>query len=291
MKTYIYLRRTYSGLHDKPLSKAQKSGLLKLSSSITLQPFDFIDVGARGGKLKEHWFAFETEYCRKIAIEADSSAAKQLHLTDQYNVVLDRAVGSAMETKSLFLTKFLGCSSMVEPNFSRLELFPAASWFLIQDTESVEVSKLDDLLSLTNRNWLKLDVQGFEFDVLKGALKLLENTLFIDTEVQFYGIYKSKPLEALQLLADLDFVPVNISHDKFWWGGFIPEGNILLIKNPLTLSIDDIKLVIILLAARGERLAVLHILRTREGELSPSLVAEIKKLLRIRSDWTFPRFR
>ena len=78
MKTYIYLRRTYSGLHDKPLSKDQKSRLLQLSRRVTLEPFDFIDVGARGGKLKEHWFAFESEDCRKIAIEADSSAAKQL---------------------------------------------------------------------------------------------------------------------------------------------------------------------------------------------------------------------
>lgn len=291
MRTYIYLRRTYSGLHEKPLSKDRKSRLLQLSRRITLEPFDFIDVGARGGKLKEHWFAFESEDCRKIAIEADSSAAKQLQLTDQYDIVFDQAVGSRKEAKPLFLTKFLGCSSVVEPNFSRLELFPAASWFLIQDTEKVEITTLDDLLPLTNRNWLKLDVQGFEFEVLKGASKLLENTLFLDTEVQFYGIYKSKPLEALQLLADLDFVPVNITHDKFWWGGFIPEGNILLIKNPLTLSIDDVKLVIILLASRGERLAVLHILRIREGELSPSLVIDLKKLLGIRSDWTFPRFR
>jgi FkbM family methyltransferase len=291
IKSYVYLRRSYSGLHERPLSRTQRTKLLTLSRNLGLETFDFIDVGARGGKLKEHWYAFATENVRRIAIEADALAADQLKLSNQYEIILDKAVGSHEETRPIFYTQFLGCSSVVEPDTSRLNLFPAASWFSIQDSCPIQITTLDNLIVSTHKNWLKIDVQGFENDVLEGASQLLTNTLFLDTEFQFYGIYKTKPLLSLQLLADYDFVPVQISYDKFWWGGFIPEGNILYIKNPLTLKINDLLLVLILLSSRGERLSVLHILRIRENELPAAFIVELKKLLKIRSEWTFPQFR
>jgi Methyltransferase FkbM domain len=41
---------------------------------------------------------------------------------------------------------------------------------------------------------IKLDTQGSELDILKGAVKSLQGTSFIDIEVEFNPIYKSQPL-------------------------------------------------------------------------------------------------
>ena len=291
MKGYIYLRRIYCGLHDRPLTTRQKSQLVALAGRFLHGTFDFIDVGARGGKLKNHWLAFDWEKIRTIAIEPDSSSVSHLSSLNQYDVIIQKAVGQCQEVRTLHLTQFSGCSSVVAPMKDRLELFPAALWFQIIESQVVEISKLDDVIFGTNKTWLKIDVQGFEPEVLKGATKLLNNVLMVDIEFQFYPIYDATPLESLQLLAKLDFIPVQIRSDKFWWGGFLPEANAVYIKNPLTLSINDLMLCLILLSSYGERLAVLHIIRKRERELPGEFIIKLKSILGIRSDWTFPAVR
>ena len=41
---------------------------------------------------------------------------------------------------------------------------------------------------------LKIDTQGSELDVLKGAGDLLNNTSYIECEVEFVPLYKDQPL-------------------------------------------------------------------------------------------------
>ena len=48
---------------------------------------------------------------------------------------------------------------------------------ILNTTSNVKVKKVDSLLNLKKCNFLKIDVETMELDVLKGAKKLL---LFID---------------------------------------------------------------------------------------------------------------
>jgi FkbM family methyltransferase len=84
-------------------------------------------------------------------------------------------------------------SSLYEPYSELLDKFQSLE---IPFTESFEVEtrRLDDIKEISDIDFLKLDVQGAELDVIKGASRLLENTLVVHTEVEFIPLYRNQPL-------------------------------------------------------------------------------------------------
>jgi hypothetical protein len=75
----------------------------------------------------------------------------------------------------------------------------------------VEIVTLDSIVdqhSIKAPDLLKLDVQGFEMEVLKGAVKCLQGTRYILTETSFAPLYKDEPLflDYVRFLAPYGFV-------------------------------------------------------------------------------------
>ncbi|CAK9031172.1 DNA polymerase delta catalytic subunit [Durusdinium trenchii] len=81
----------------------------------------------------------------------------------------------------------------------------------VVERSEMETRRLDDLLGdIPGKgvDYLKIDVQGFELAVLKGAQKALEETLVLHTEVEFVEMYERQPLfaEVDQFLRQNGFV-------------------------------------------------------------------------------------
>jgi FkbM family methyltransferase len=76
-------------------------------------------------------------------------------------------------------------------------------------SEDVPCATLDDLLQTSPaRNvWLKIDTQGTELAVLRGATEVLGRTRVLQTELSLADLYKgqSTPQEVLELLLPLGF--------------------------------------------------------------------------------------
>eukprot|EP00929_Paragymnodinium_shiwhaense_P032623 TRINITY_DN18052_c0_g1_i1.p1 TRINITY_DN18052_c0_g1~~TRINITY_DN18052_c0_g1_i1.p1 ORF type:complete len:340 (+),score=95.59 TRINITY_DN18052_c0_g1_i1:92-1111(+) len=90
-------------------------------------------------------------------------------------------------------------SSMLEPNIPLLRRFVQLEEVTtVVGRSEVQTHRLDDLAEdLGSRvDFLKLDVQGFELSVLKGAEKLLQSVLVLHTEVEFVELYEKQPLFA-----------------------------------------------------------------------------------------------
>jgi FkbM family methyltransferase len=90
-------------------------------------------------------------------------------------------------------------SSFYEPNIELLEKFQnLAALTQVIKREEVETKRLDDMQEeLSGADYLKIDVQGAELDVFKGASKLLEEEiLVVHTEVCFVPLYRFQPLFA-----------------------------------------------------------------------------------------------
>ncbi len=89
------------------------------------------------------------------------------------------------------------CGSLYPPNEPLLNFFPDVAPFMrLRNTHAVETRRLDSIKEIERIDFLKLDVQGAELDVLKGAGDLLKDTLVILTEVEFLPLYKGQPLFA-----------------------------------------------------------------------------------------------
>ena len=107
------------------------------------------------------------------------------------------------------------CSSLLPMKKLHVEAYPESA---ICGEESIEVRRLDSLrgeiLTPTDRVFLKLDVQGFELRALMGALETLPQVEMIDVELSLVPLYDGQPLliEVLQFLEGRGFVPVSLEN-------------------------------------------------------------------------------
>lgn len=105
------------------------------------------------------------------------------------------------EKATFHFTRYLGCSSLYEPNPDIINLFTAIGttpdgWnnFAVQGTTDVDTIRLDDVPDVPLLDYMKLDVQGAELDVLRHGMHVLRSVLVLEVEVEFVEVYQNQPL-------------------------------------------------------------------------------------------------
>ena len=106
-------------------------------------------------------------------------------------------------------------SSLLEPK-KHLELHPSVSF---EGVENVEISFLDKY-DCEGYNFISLDVQGYELEVLKGASKTLENIDAVLCEVNRAEVYKDNAfIEQIdEFLSKYNMERLDTSWDGDLWG-------------------------------------------------------------------------
>lgn len=96
------------------------------------------------------------------------------------------ALGNKNQNVNMFLSSNnLESSSVLKPKI-HLDLHPEV---VFSGEEMVEMKRLDDF-SFNNYNFINLDVQGYEMEVLKGAEKTLEYVDYLYCEVNRNEVYE-----------------------------------------------------------------------------------------------------
>jgi FkbM family methyltransferase len=87
------------------------------------------------------------------------------------------------------------------------------------ETEEVEVKVLDDF-NYTRYNFINMDVQGYELEVLKGAKKTLENIDYVYCEVNRDEVYEGNAYveELDEFLSQYNMERVETSWEGQIWG-------------------------------------------------------------------------
>lgn len=103
------------------------------------------------------------------------------------NIVGNRvALGNKNQNVNMLLSSNnLESSSVLKPKI-HLDLHPDV---IFSGQELVEMKRLDDFL-FKNYNFINMDVQGYEMEVLKGAEKTLENIDYLYCEVNRNEVYE-----------------------------------------------------------------------------------------------------
>ena len=102
-----------------------------------------------------------------------------------------------------------GMTSLYEPDEAVFDLFPGMrEWCKIVREEKVATRRLDDLDAVREIDVLKIDAQGSELAVIRGAREKLSRCVCLQVEVQFIRLYKHQPMfrDVDLALADLGFV-------------------------------------------------------------------------------------
>ncbi|CAO4138552.1 FkbM family methyltransferase [Methylorubrum aminovorans] len=159
---------------------------------------NFVDVGARDG-LEYHWSTVDN--LLPVLFEPDAEEARRLKsiYSNRFPEIVVSPVGLADESgdKLLHLTKVLGCSSLRRPNETLLARYPIGDWFTPVGETSIPCRRYDEMSaegSVPRPDVIKVDVQGFEYEVLVGFGELLYGVVGIELEAHFYPLYEGQKL-------------------------------------------------------------------------------------------------
>jgi FkbM family methyltransferase len=188
----------------------EHSNLLKGLGSLKC----LVDVGANVGQFSL-LFRMINPSAQIHAFEPLSHAAKKFEviLGNQNNVTLYRhALGRISETVKINVTARADSSSI---------LYPAAQSDFFSGThcvsqEKILVRPLQEVLSIqdvTKPSLLKIDVQGYELEVLRGSEGILMAFDWIYCEASFIELYSGQPLahEVISWLAERGFYLTSVN--------------------------------------------------------------------------------
>ncbi len=160
--------------------------------------FTIVDIGAMGGIAKK-WNSL-SGFVKIIAFEPDEREFNKLKSGGNVTY-FNCALYDKSQDLRFYITKSRGKSSIYEPNITLLSQFEDVERYYIEKKETIpseKVRTLDSIIednSITDVDFLKLDTQGSELNILKGGEKLTIPKVFgIQIEVEFIEMYKNQPL-------------------------------------------------------------------------------------------------
>jgi FkbM family methyltransferase len=208
-------------LYTKGAIKAKLDGIypntFKMISKIKnlgIHPNTFIDVGANRGMMTKT-VDYIYPNCNIYAFEPIKNCFSELQKLEavitnlkSFNCALSDYSGTAVFNESLYDYS----SSLLKMAEKHKEIFPYTKE---TSTYSVEVYPLEyfiDKMELTGTTLLKLDVQGAELKVMRGAEKILHSIDYVLCELSIVELYKGQPLalEVVNYMSEKGFNLIDI---------------------------------------------------------------------------------
>ena len=209
-------RRTINYLHEKSYFSNNLQDFTSIIKKILLdKKILALDVGAQGGFNSDNHFSKKYElFFENILVEPIESEAKKI---SEAKYLINKGLWSKKEVKKLFLLENrLGSSSMFYPDEDLFDLHSLTDDerknFKITKSVDIECDTLENSLSklnISHLDYLKVDTQGAELEILKGMGKY--QPLLIKLESHLFSMYKKVPNwnELIDYIYKLNYVVID----------------------------------------------------------------------------------
>lgn len=174
-----------------------------------------LDVGARWGNAGA-WWRLEP-LAKMVGFEPDHVECARLNATAEAGCRFEPVALASVDGKAtLHLTSDPSCCSLYAPNQKLIDRYPALGVMAPVGTAEVPTRSLDSWAAeagCTDIRFIKIDVQGTELDVLRGATRALQGCVGLEVEVEFVPLYNG-PLfsDVDQYLREHGFSLWRLSH-------------------------------------------------------------------------------
>jgi FkbM family methyltransferase len=131
--------------------------------------------------------------------------------------LVNKALGNRCDTVEMTCNDDGLCSSILNPKHV-LEQYPD---IIFDRKETVEMVTMDSVIGENhNYNFLNMDTQGYELEVLRGAKKTLQKINYVYTEVNNTEVYENNALieEIDEFLKDYNMIIVETDWMGVTWG-------------------------------------------------------------------------
>ena len=169
------------------------------------------------------------------------------------------AVGNG-KVETLNICAAPGMTSILEPDLQYLNLFHGfAEWTKIIKKINIQTKKLDEINFKEKIDFFKIDVQGYEYEIINHGRKKIEESLIVQIETSPVPLYKNeKPfsyicstleelgfnLHAFNHIDTRCFKPMTVQKDTYTGINHLFQLNCVFIKNLNlidTLSVKELK--------------------------------------------------
>ncbi|MDC2987141.1 FkbM family methyltransferase [Candidatus Pelagibacter bacterium] len=214
--TFKLNRRVINFLNEKAYKSNEQHNFKEhIENLIKNEKIVALDVGAQGGFNSDNFFPSKyNQFFESILVEPIKEEANKLK---GQKFLIKKGLWSNKEKKNLYiLDNRLGSSSMYMPNEEAFDLHRIKQKdfqnYQVTRTIQIECDTISNQLSELNVNkldYLKIDTQGAEFEILKGIGSF--RPLLIKIEVHFFSIYKNVPSwhELVNFLYKMNYVLID----------------------------------------------------------------------------------
>jgi FkbM family methyltransferase len=217
-----------------------------------------IEVGARFGLRDLAWADLvDSGQVRCYLIEPDEVESERLERQHPRALVRCVALGAANGTGTLHSTRHPAVASLREPNWELLTRYAIEPWFEIEQRRPVRLRRLDDLVKegqLEVPDFLHVDVQGYEAEVLQGAGSLLPGITGLKLELHPVPLYQGEQslFEVGAWLCGLGFRVAAVRQQGPYEGDFV-EANCFFVNQQREATVRGRRLAELFIAAHGLR--------------------------------------
>jgi len=181
----------------------------------------YVMCGARGEVRNRLTAALP--HARFLGFEPDEKAHQRLARNPPPGYTYYRAaVGGRDEARTLYLTREPACSSLLKPNAAFFGRFTdCAGQIEVVEQRTVETVSLNNFLpgaGVTGCDFLELDTQGLELEILRGADRFLATGVVgLKIEAEFSPIYEGQPLFATldEYLRGFGFMLFDLTRNRY----------------------------------------------------------------------------
>jgi len=178
---FEYLKKKRQGYENKVFQK-----ILDKNDEISL-----VDVGGYKG-IQERWKKIE-QFIDFHTFEPNPTEAKKISGNSKKLSVHNEALSDHDGEIVLNICKEPGVSSVLEPNIDFLKNFRDIERYEIVNKLNVKCKKLDSV-NINKIDFIKIDVQGYNLEVLKGSIESLKKCIGVEIECEFKQIYKNQSM-------------------------------------------------------------------------------------------------
>lgn len=154
-----------------------------------------LDIGGAGGP-KSRWSVARAHVDITI-VEPDIHVGQAaIASTSGYHSVALLATALAKDSgaRTLYVCKHPRQSSLLEPSADFLANYHDGHKWQVARTMDVAATALDAISSPGSFDFIKLDTQGSELEILQGAMNTLAGVIGVEVEVEFREVYRHQPL-------------------------------------------------------------------------------------------------
>lgn len=246
-------RLTCKGLYyiDRFNAKTRKSAIVAfLERYYPGIDIVFYDLGAAGGMDPTYGPLHALPNFRAIGFDPNKKNLEGLEVTEKIRFY-PFAIAGTRGKRTLHVTKSPGCSSLFPPNEENLKEYPLADLLQVVRTEEFDVITLDEFVEqnrVSYPDFLKLDVQGAEYEIFKAGGRTLKSVIGLSFETRLREIYKGEGLfpATHSLLANMGFRMISKGGRSVHYAGETLEMDVAYVRGVDSLSnpLDVVKAVL-----------------------------------------------